>query len=324
VVTLDYDNDGWPDIYVASDSTPSFLYHNNRNGTFTELAVLAGAAYSADGETQAGMAVAAADYDGNGFLDIAKSNFSDDTPDLYRNNGDGTFSEVTFPSGLGRHPNYMGYGLGFLDFDNDGWKDLFMANGHVSPEIDAYHTNVTYEEPKLLYHNIPGPSGGRRFEDISRTSGPGIRILSSSRGAALADYDNDGGVDIAINNMNAPPLLLRNEGSGRGHWIEIQTVGVKSNCDGIGTRIEVRTGAHVQVDEVRSGGSYLSQNDLRVHFGLGPSTRVDEITLRWPSGQVDKLAHVLTDRVIVVEEGRGLIEHRGDGSGTPSKAAQAL
>ncbi len=319
VVTLDYDNDGWPDIYVASDSTPSFLYHNNRDGTFTELAVMAGAAYSADGEAQAGMAAAVADYDGNGFLDIVKTNFSDDTPDLYRNNGDGTFSETTFPSGLGRHPNYMGYGVGFLDFDNDGWKDLFMANGHVSPEIDAYHTNVTYEEPKLLYRNVPGRLGERRFEDISTTSGPGIQILSSSRGAALADYDNDGGVDIAVNNMNAPPLLLRNESAGRGHWIEIQTVGVKSNRDGIGTRVEVRTGTHVQVDEVRSGGSYLSQNDLRLHFGLGASGRIDQLTLHWPSGQVDRLTSVAANRVIVVKEGRGLVDRRGAWADTRAK-----
>ncbi len=319
VVTLDYDNDGWPDIYVASDSTPSFLYHNNRDGTFTELAIMAGAAYSADGEAQAGMAAAVADFDGNGFLDIVKTNFSDDTPDLYRNNGDGTFSEVTFPSGLGRHPNYMGYGVGFLDFDNDGWKDLFMANGHVSPEIDAYHTNVTYEEPKLLYRNVPGRPGERRFEDISATSGPGIRILSSSRGAALADYDNDGGVDIAVNNMNAPPLLLRNESPDRGHWIEIETVGAKSNRDGIGTRVEVRTGRHVQVDEVRSGGSYLSHNDLRLHFGLGASARIDQLTLHWPSGQVDRLTNVDADRVIVVREGKGLIERRRARADTAAK-----
>ncbi len=323
VVTLDYDNDGWPDIYVASDSTPSFLYHNNHDGTFTELAIQAGAAYSGDGEVQAGMAAAVADYDGNGFLDVVKTNFSDDTPDLYRNNGDGTFSEVTFPSGLGRHPNYMGYGVGFLDFDNDGWKDLFMANGHVSPEIDAYHTNVTYEEPKLLYHNVPGRPGERRFEDISTTSGPGIQILSSSRGAALADYDNDGGVDIAINNMNAPPLLLRNESAERGHWIEIQTVGVKSNRDGIGTRVEVRTGVRLQVDEVRSGGSYLSQNDLRLHFGLGASGRIDQITLRWPSGQVDRLANVPADRIIVVEEGKGLVERPKTWSTLPARPSRA-
>ncbi len=323
VITLDYDNDGWPDVYVASDSTPSFLYHNNHDGTFTELGIQAGAAYSADGEVQAGMAAAVADYDGNGFLDIVKTNFSDDTPDLYRNNGDGTFSEVTFPAGLGHHPDYMGYGVGFLDFDNDGWKDLFMANGHVSPEIDAYHTNVTYEEPKLLYHNVPGPSGKRRFEDVSTISGPGLEVLSSSRGAALADYDNDGGVDIAINNMNAPALLLRNETRERGHWIEIQTVGVKSNRDGVGTRVEVRTAGHVQVDEVRSGGSYLSQNDLRLHFGLGASSRIDQITLRWPSGHVDHLTNVAADRAIVVKEGRGIIDRPEAWSRTSVKVTRA-
>jgi len=305
VVTLDYDNDGWPDLYVASDSTASILYHNNHDGTFTDLAELTGVAFSGEGETQGGMAVAAADYDGDGFLDLAKTNFSDDTPDLYHNNGDGTFSDVTFAAGLGGHPEVMGYGIGFLDFDNDGWKDLFMANGHVSPELDAYHTNVTYAETKLLYWNIPAPGGGRKFMEVSKSSGPGIRILSSSRGAALADYDNDGDIDIAINNMNAPANLLRNDGGNRHHWIEIRTIGVKSNRDGVGTRVEVRTGGHKQVDDVRSGGSWMSQNDMRLHFGLGDALKIDELTLRWPSGQVDILRGIPSDQIIIVKEGKG-------------------
>jgi hypothetical protein len=305
VVTVDYDNDGWPDLYVASDSTASILYHNQHDGTFRDLAVLSGVAFSGEGETQGGMAVAAGDYDGDGFLDLAKTNFSDDTPDLYHNNGDGTFGDVTFAAGLGGHPEVMGYGIGFLDYDNDGWKDLFMANGHVSPELDAYHVNVTYAEPKLLYWNAPAPGGGRRFVELSSALGPGIRILSSSRGVALADYDNDGDIDIAINNLNAPPHLLRNDGGNRHHWIQIRTVGVKSNRDGVGTRVEVRTGTHKQVDEVRSGGSWLAQNDLRLHFGLGNATRIDELTLRWPSGQVDTLREIRSDQIIIVEEGKG-------------------
>jgi hypothetical protein len=307
-ISLDYDNDGWPDLYVACDSTASILYHNNHDGTFTDRAFVAGVAYSGDGEAQAGMGVAAGDYDRDGHLDLAKTNFSDDTPDLYHNNGDGTFSDVTFAAGLGSHPNYMGWGLGFVDYDNDGWPDLFMANGHLDAIIDGYHIDSTYAEPKLLYRNVEGPSGTRRFEDVSESSGPGIRLLSSSRGVAFADYDNDGDIDIVINNMNGAAYLLRNDGGKRNHWIRIKTVGTKSNRNGIGTRIEVRTVAEPQIDEVRSGSSYLSQNDLRVHFGLGDHAMVDEIILRWPSGQVDRLRRVSADRTITIQEGKGMID----------------
>lgn len=307
-ISLDYDNDRWPDLYVACDSTASILYHNNHDGTFTDLAFVAGVAYNGDGEAQAGMGVTAGDYDRDGYLDLAKTNFSDDTPDLYHNNGDGTFNDVTFAAGLGTHPNYMGWGVGFIDYDNDGWPDLFMANGFLDAVIDEHHIDSTYAEPKLLYHNISGPEAMRRFEDVSNSSGPGIRILSSGRGVAFGDYDNDGDMDIVINNMNGHAYLLRNEGGNRNHWIKIKTVGVKSNRNGIGTRIEVRTGTERQIDEVRSGGSYVSQNDLRVHFGLGDRAAVDEIILRWPSGQVDRIRDVSADRSITVEERKGMID----------------
>jgi hypothetical protein len=307
VISVDYDNDGWPDLYVACDSTASILYHNNHDGTFTDQAFVAGVAYSGDGESQAGMGVTAGDYSQDGYLDLAKTNFSDDTPDLYHNNGDGTFRDATFTAGLGNHPNYLGWGIGFVDFDNDGWLDLFMANGHLDRIIDQYHIDSTYAEPKLLYHNQPGPAGQRRFVDVSQSSGPGVQLLSSSRGVAFADYDNDGDVDIAINNMNGPAYLLRNEGGNRHHWIKIKTVGVKSNRDGIGARVEVRAGPLRQIDEVRSGGSYISQNDLRLHFGLGEHRQADEIILRWPSGQVDRLLHVPAGRTIVVQEGKGIV-----------------
>jgi enediyne biosynthesis protein E4 len=306
-ISLDYDNDGWPDLYVACDSTASILYRNNHNGTFTDQAFVAGVAYSGDGEAQAGMGVAAADYDHDGNLDVAKTNFSDDTPNLYHNNGDGTFSDVTFPAGLGLHSNYMGWGIGFLDFDNDGWPDLFMANGHLDAVIDAYHIDSAYAEPKLLYHNAPLANGTRRFEDISKSSGPAIKLRSSSRGIGFADYDNDGLVEIAINNMNGPAYLFKNAAASANRWITVKTVGVKSNRNGIGTRIEVRTGEQQQVDEVRSGTSYISQNDLRVHFGVGSHQTVDEIILRWPSGQVDRLRQVPSNDQITVREGKGIV-----------------
>src|SRR5438876_658876 len=307
VVTLDYDNDGWDDLYVACDSTPSILYHNNHNGTFTDVAFMAGVALSGDGEAQAGMGVAAGDYDEDGYLDLAKTNFSDDAPDLYHNSRDGTFSDATFAAGLGTHPNYLGWGIGFIDYDNDGWPDLFMANGHLSPEIDSYHIDTAYAQRKLLYRNVPSAMRSRAFADVSTSSGPGIQLVSSSRGVAFADYDNDGDVDIAINNMNGPAYLLRNEGGNARHWIEIKTIGRESDRDGIGARVEVRTGAERQIDEARSGGSYLSQNDLKLHFGLGSHATVDEITLRWPSGRVDRLRRVPSNRIIIVEEGKGLV-----------------
>ncbi len=327
VVTLDYDNDGWEDLYVACDSAASILYHNNRNGTFTDLAFVAGVAYSGDGEAQAGMGVAAGDYDQDGFLDLVKTNFSDDTPDLYHNNGDGTFSDLTFSGGLGFHPNYLGWGVGFIDYDNDGWKDLFMANGHLSPEIDPYQIDTTYAQRKLLYRNVPSAAGTRKFEDVSATSGAAIQALSSSRGVAFGDYDNDGAIDIAISNMNERAHLLRNVGGNRNHWIEIKTVGTRSNRDGIGTRAEIHAGAQRQIDEVRSGGSYISQNDLRLHFGLGTHTVVDEITLRWPSGQVDRILGVPADRIITVEEGKGLAGSKRDsasaGTAQPPRSSLA-
>jgi hypothetical protein len=308
VVTVDYDNDGWVDLYVACDSAPSILYHNNHDGTFTDMALLAGVALSGDGERQAGMGVAAGDYDEDGFFDLGKTNFSDDTPNLYHNSGDGSFTDVTFPAGLGHHSDYLGWGIGFVDYDNDGWPDIFMANGHLDPKIDPYHVNTTYDEPKLLYRNVPAPQGGRIFSDVSKSSGPGIMSLSSSRGVAFADFDDDGNIEIAINNMNGGASLLRNQERNSNHWIMIQTTGTKSNRDGIGARVEVKTESQRQTDEVRSGSSYISQNDLRLHFGLGQNSQVQEITVRWPSGLVDRIRHVAADRLVVVEEGKGMIK----------------
>lgn len=299
VLVSDFDNDAWPDIYVACDQTPSILYHNNHDGTFTDIALLHGTALGEDGKTMSGMGAAAADYDGNGWLDIFRTNFSDEIETLYRNRGEGQFDDATRQAGLGHNTRFVGWGCGFPDVDNDGLPDLFLANGHVFPEVNRLQVDIRYRDRKILYRNL----GGGKFEDISMRAGPGIIEIHSSRGVAFGDYDRDGRVDILINNQNNPPSLLRNETKGGGHWIGIDLVGTRSNRNGIGARVRVRAAGREQFDEVRSGGSYLSQSSLRLHFGLGEATKVESIEVRWPSGQVDRLRNAPADRVVVIKEG---------------------
>jgi hypothetical protein len=301
VATFDYDDDGWPDIYVACDSTASILYHNNHDGTFTDVAVKAGAAYNEDGREQAGMGVTVGDFNGDGKLDIFKTNFSDDTSTLYRNNGDGTFDDVTFAAGLGLNTKYLGWGVNFLDFDNDGWLDIMVANGHVYPQVDQQHLGSSYQEPRILYHN----EGTGKFVDISDEAGPGITVPHSSRGAAVGDLWNDGRISAVVSNMNAAPSLLANQVRTANHWIAIRTVGTKSNRDGIGARITVKAGTRTWVDEVRSGASYASNNDMRVHFGLGAATKVDWVQMRWPSGLVERFDNIALDSIQTLQEGTG-------------------
>jgi hypothetical protein len=301
VSTFDYDDDGWPDIYVACDSTPSILYHNNHDGTFTDTAVIAGAAFNEDGKEQAGMGSTIGDFNGDGKLDIFKTNFSDDTSTLYRNNGDGTFDDVTFAAGLGLHTQYLGWGTMFFDFDNDGWPDLLLVNGHVYPEVDKQHLGSDYEEPRILYHN----DGHGKFVDISASAGPGITTKSSSRGLAIGDLWNDGKQSAVVSNMNAAPSLLVNQVRTANHWVEIRTVGTKSNRDGIGAKIRVHAGTRTWVDEVRSGSSYDSQNDMRVHFGLGAATKIDWVEIRWLSGLTERFEGLAVDKIHVLKEGTG-------------------
>jgi len=301
VSTFDFDDDGWPDIYVACDSTPSILYHNNRDGTFTDVAVTAGAAFNEDGKEQAGMGSTIGDYNGDGRLDVFKTNFSDDTATLYRNNGDGTFDDVTFPAGLGLYTKYLGWGTMFLDVDNDGWPDLLLVNGHVYPEVDSQHLGSDYREPRILYHN----KGNGTFEDISAAAGPGITTAASGRGLAVGDLWNDGRISAVISNMSAPPSLLVNRAKSRNHWIAFKTMGTNSNRDGIGARIRVKTGERVLVDEVRSGSSYDSNNDMRVHFGLGAAKKLDSVEVRWPSGLTERFREVRLDAINGLKEGSG-------------------
>src|SRR3954470_1101260 len=300
VSTLDFDEDGWPDIFVACDSTPSILYHNNHDGTFTDVAVTAGAAFNEDGRAQAGMGSTVADFNGDGRPDIFRTNFSDDTSTLYRNNGNGTFDDVTFAAGLGLHTQYLGWGTMFLDFDNDGWPDLLLVNGHVYPEVDKFKLGSDYHEPRILYHN----NGKGIFEDVSDVAGPAITHKASGRGLAIGDLWNNGKLSAVITNMGEAPSLLVNQMSYPNHWIAIKTIGTKSNRDGIGARITVKASGRTFVDEVRTGSSYSSSNDMRVHFGLVAATKIDSLEVRWPSGLVETFDGKV-DAINSVKEGAG-------------------
>ncbi|HMD99671.1 MAG TPA: CRTAC1 family protein [Terriglobia bacterium] len=308
-VAYDFDNDGWPDIYVTVDSEPSILYHNNKDGTFTDTAVMAGCAYNEDGQEQAGMGVGVADYDGDGYLDIFKTNFADDTCDLYRNNGDGTFTDTTFVAGLGVNTQYVQWGCGFVDYDNDGWPDIIQINGHVYPEIEKFNLDAHFKMPRLIYHNL----GNGKFKDVSAEMGPGISERFSSRGAAFGDYDNDGDIDVLVLNMNDPPSLLRNDGGNKNNWIKIKLIGTRCNRTAVGARVRVVTGKHAQIDEVHTGGSVMSQSDLRLHFGVGQLKKIDLIEVKWPTtgtiaGKTEKFTDVEVNQILTIKEGEGIIK----------------
>jgi enediyne biosynthesis protein E4 len=299
-VSYDFDNDGWPDIYVAVDSQPSILFHNNHDGTFTDIAVLAGCAYSENGHEQAGMGVAVADYD----CDIFKTNFADDTCNLYHNNGDGSFTDVTFSSGIGIHNSYVAWGCAFLDYDNDGWADLMQINGHVYPEIEGHAVGQSYKNPRLVYRNL----GNGHFADVSAQMGPGITEKYSSRGAAFGDYDNDGDIDALVLNLGDLPSLLRNEGGSRQNWIKLKLIGTLCNRTAIGARVRVVSGAHSQIDEVHSGSSVMSQSDLRLHFGLGKSEVIDLIEVKWPTTQkIERFTKVPANQILTIRESQGIV-----------------
>jgi len=284
---------------VACDQTPSLLFRNRGDGTFDERAVEAGVAYNFDGAVQAGMGVAVADYDGNGFFDIVKTNFSGDLPSLYSNEDGKFFSDVSRRAGLGRN-QLLGWGVLFLDVDEDGWKDILMANGHVYPEVDGTSIGERYRQRTLLYRNL----GNGRFGDITPASGPGLEPPRPARGVAAGDLDGDGHPEVVIVNMNEPPAMLRNEGR-RQNALLVAVAGTKSNRSGIGARVTVEAGGRRQIDEVRSGGSYYSQSDLTLHFGLGQATVVSRLEVRWPSGTVQEWKDVPVNRRLVITEGAG-------------------
>ncbi|MBM3761881.1 MAG: CRTAC1 family protein [Acidobacteria bacterium] len=297
VLVADFDNDGWPDIYVANDSTSSALYKNNHDGTFSEIGIQAGVAYSADGKSQAGMGVDAADFDGDGWLDIVKTNFAGDTSSLYRNLGENHFEDQTFQAGLGRNTRFLGWGAAFLDFDNDGWPDILLANGHVYPEVGNTDTEAGYKQRKVLYRNL----GKSRFADVSPQTGPGILEQVSARGLAVGDFDNDGDLDVAVNCVNDVPQLLRCDNTTGRRWLQVKLIGTVSNRSAIGARVICRHGGRNQMAEVRSGGSYLSQSDLRLHFGLDQAETAD-LQIRWPNGKEQQLNGVKANQILRIVE----------------------
>jgi hypothetical protein len=296
--SADFDNDGWPDIYVACDTAPSQLYRNNHDGTFSEIAVPAGCAFDENGVALSGMGVGIGDYDSDGSLDIVRTNFSDQVTTLYRNNGDGTFQDASLQAGLGINRKYVGFGAGFFDFDNDGWRDIFLANGHVYAQLGERKLHITYKEPRILYRNLRNG----RFADVSAQSGSGIMTPNVGRGCAFGDLDNDGDIDIVVNNLDGAPSLLRNDGGNRNNWLSIKCVGTRSNRSAIGTRVRVTTGEHVQTDEVMSGSSYYSQSDLRLHFGLGSAKQTDLVEVRWPSGLQQRFRDVACNKGMLIHE----------------------
>jgi hypothetical protein len=307
-LTADFDHDGWTDIYVACDSTPSLLYHNHHDGTFTEIGKKAGVAYNEDGSEQAGMGVSAADFAHSGYQDIVKTNFSDDTPTLYLNRGDNNFDDVTYSSGLGKIKTWLGWGVQFYDFDNSGWPGILIANGHVYPEVEGKALGTSYREPRVAYYNLHDGT----FANITADVGSILTQPHSGRGMALGDLFNDGHEEAVVNNMNESPSLYYNAAP-VGNWIGLQLVGVKSNRAALGAVVTLEQGGDKCEKEVRSGDGYISQSDLRLQFGLGKSSKAEKVVIRWPSGLVETLSDLPANQYYVVREGSGVDQSKTHG-----------
>jgi hypothetical protein len=301
----DYDNDGWPDLFVADDATPNHLYHNNRNGTFTDEAMVAGVAMNGEGQALGSMGVAWGDYDHSGRLSVFVTEFADQPNTLYHNLGARGFEDVAMPSHLGQ-PSlpYLGWGTKFFDMDNDGWLDLFVVCGHVYPQMDNVKGSAAYAQPLLLHRNLRNGT----FEEVSKAAGLADMPLKSRRGAAFGDIANNGNVDMVVLNVGEPPSLLLNTNRSLNHRVLFKLTGTRSNRAAIGARVTIHAGAVTQFDEVRSGGSYLSQNDLRLHFGLGAATKIDLVEVRWPTGKTESFKDVAADKIYAITEGQGIKE----------------
>ena len=309
-VAADLDNDGWPDIYVACDSTPSFLLRNNHDGTFQEIGLEQGVAVNEDGMEQAGMGVGIGDFNLDGNLDLFKTHFSDDTSVLYQNDGTGNFNDVTTSAGIGVETRYTSWGTGFADFDNDGWPDIAVVTGSVYPEVEAQFPQYPLKTPRLIFRNL----GDGRFEELMEEAGPGIAAAHCSRGCAFGDFDNDGDVDMAIVNLNEPPSLLRNDVSGDGNWIKVLLIGTESNRSAIGSRVLARYGKKGQAQAVMAQSSFYSASDRRLHFGLGASVRVD-LEVYWTNGHVEKISGLPSNRLVTIKEKHGVVKSEAFGGG---------
>jgi enediyne biosynthesis protein E4 len=306
VVAADFDEDGWPDIYVACDSTPSLLFMNQHDGKFKEQGVARGAALSEDGREQAGMGVGLGDYNLDGHLDLFKTNFADDTNVLYENDGKANFEDKTFATKLGSESRFISWGTGLVDLDNDGWPDILYVSGSVYPEVEKQLPNYPDKCPRSLYRNV----GNGTFEKMGDKAGPGLTSRHSSRGCAFGDFDNDGDLDVLIVNLNEPPSLLRNDLSGSHHWLKIKLIGTTSNRSAIGARVNVRYGGKLQVQEVSSQSSFYSCNDSRLHFGVGSATAAD-LEIRWPSGKKESYAAIACNQLVTIREGTGIVPSKG-------------
>jgi hypothetical protein len=298
----DFDNDGWPDLYIACDSTPSLLLRNNHDGTFTDTGLASGAALNEDGNEQAGMGIGIGDYNLDGSLDLFKTHFADDTNVLYRNNGKGYFEDVTNASGLGVETRFVSWGAAIADLDNDGNPDLFYVTGSVYPEVSTKLLNYPLATPRVIFRNL----GSGKFEELIEGVGPGINAPHCSRGCALGDFDNDGDLDILVINLNEPPTLLRNDVTGGHHWLKVKLEGVKSNRSAIGARVTARYGGKAQAQEVLSQSSFYSASDFRLHFGLGAAETAD-LEIRWPLGNREVMTGVAADRLVVIRERAGIV-----------------
>jgi hypothetical protein len=306
LVLADFDMDGWSDIAIANDTWPNFLFQNNHDNTFTDVSLISGLAASEDGKYEAGMGIDAADMDGDGLLDVYITHLDFELNRLYRNNGDGTFTDVTYSSGIGNTAMMMsGVAAKFIDYDNDGWPDIVQANGAMLDNVNLYHSLVSYKEPLLMFHNL----GKGRFEKVSDTLGPDFVRPVAGRGLATADFLNDGQVGLAVVSRGDSPELLRNDGGNGNHWVEVLLIGTKSNRDGIGSVLKLTAGRFVHVDQAKGGTSYMSASDPRIHFGLGKNAKIESLVITWPSGQVDKLTSVPADSIIAVKEGVGIVPH---------------
>jgi enediyne biosynthesis protein E4 len=303
VIWGDYDNDGWPDLFVADDATPNHLYRNNHDGTLTDVGMISGIALSGEGQAQGSMGVTWGDYDHRGRLDMFITEFADQPNTLYRNLGEQGFEDVSYRVRVGQGSlPYVGWGTSFFDMDNDSWLDLFVANGHVYPQMDGIAGSAAYAEPMLLYRNKHDGT----FEEVSQQAGLANMPLKSRRGAAFGDITNNGNIDIVVLNVGEPPTLLLNTANNSNHRVLFQLVGTRSNRAAIGTRVTIHAGGIMQFNEVRGGGSYLSQNDLRLHFGLGAASKMESVEIRWPGRKLETLKNVAGDHIYTIVEGRGI------------------